>query len=356
MADMPNPEQVTLKPVEVIAEAWATLRKDWKLYLRWAAVPLLFFIAEFIWMGFSFASFPKFFLQITQFQQHASALSQEEQFQQLQELQQAFPFSFFMAIPFVSLLGVLIGICYMIRVYRYVILGAMPDKNIFAQIFSKRPWLYLWKHILLGLKWWLFTMGFMIAGFIVMALLGAAVRASGLPAAVIAGILVPVDIAIVCLALASGFILIAEQFALIGPGVAVDGPTSLSRLHRLAKQHRRRIFLTIVLITLVPFFVHIALVVSMQMHLVGTLRAAGVVRGGSADPAAAYQAITLFWQEYGAKVVAGYVLVLLFWLAWGVLSWFVRAVIYKRLSPTWPAEETTAGQEPVRFAPGLSSK
>jgi len=355
MADIQSPNG-TLKPLEIIAEAWATLRKDWRLYLRWAVAPLLFFIVEFIWICFSSARSFKFFMQAAQLQQQISTLPQQEQIYQIQQLQQVFPFSSFMAMPLVYLLGILIGICYSIRVYRFVILGDMPNGNLFAQIFSKRPWLYLWKSILLGLKWWLLTAAFMIAGFIVMALLGAMMRASGAPAGVIVGILVPVDITIVCLALASGFILIAEQFALIGPDVAVDAPASLSRLKRLAKQHRWRIFLTFAVISLVPILVHIVLVVSVQMNLMSAFRASGMGSAGGSNPAATYQAIAIFWQEHGASLITMYGLLLLLWLAWAAMSLFVRAVIYKRLCPTWPAEETTATQEPVRFAPGLSSK
>jgi len=339
MADTLKAQQVILKPVEIIGEAWMTFRKNWKLYLRWAAVPLLFFIAEFIWMWFSSAKFLNIYLQIMQLQHKFSILSQQDKLQYLQQLQQTIPFSSFMALPVMGLLGALIGICYMMRVYRHVLLGDVPDKNIFAQIFSKRPWLYLWKHILLGFKWWLFTILFMIAGFIVIAVLAVAMRATAASAGVMAGILVPVDIVIVCLVLVSGFMLIAEQFALIGPDVAVDGPASLSRLHRLAKQHRRRIFLTLILIAWAPILVHIALAVAMRMDFAGVFMAAGVGKWGNPDPEALSRAVTLIWQARGARFMTMYAVLVLFWLACGVMNLFVCAVIYKRLRPTWPAQE-----------------
>jgi len=47
MADTPKPEEVTLKFFGVVAEAWETLRKNWRIYLRLAAVPLLLFIVLF---------------------------------------------------------------------------------------------------------------------------------------------------------------------------------------------------------------------------------------------------------------------------------------------------------------------
>jgi len=111
------------------------------------------------------------------------------------------------------------------------------------------------------------------------------------------------------------------------------------------------------LIAIVPWVVKGVLSAVMASDFLKAFAAAG--GGGTAlnpNPAVFNQARDIFAREYGIMDTVLAAVMMLFRLAWGVMSVFASAVIYKKLRATWPAEETTAAQEPVRFAPGLSSK
>jgi len=350
MADALDSENVILKPSSVIAEAWETLHKDWRLYLRWAAIPLLLFIVELVVVWSAAMDFSKILPQFHQLRS-LSSLPQQEQLQHLQHLQHQIPAFTFSVIPFLHLLTILVFICYAIRVHRHVILGDMPNGNILGEIFSKRPWLYIGKHILLMFKWWLFAMLFMILGLVIMSVLFMVMRALSPQAeanSAAMGVFLIIQIAIACMVFILSFVRVAEQFALIGPDVAVDGKASLGRLHRLAMRHRGRIALTALLIVIVPILLLIGLHLALRADFRGAMAAVAAGQGNAPDPAVDFsQALELVRTQSGAKFILLGVLDIVFSIgAWALLL-FAFAVIYKRLCPAWPAmdaaEQESAG-------------
>jgi len=364
MADALKPEIVTLKPLNVIAEAWEALRKDWRLYLRWAAVPLFLFLVDIVLIGSAAMDFSKILPQIHQLRS-LSSLPQQEQIQQLQHLQHQIPTLTFASIPFFHLLTILVFICYAIRIHRHVILGCMPDGNILGEIFSKRPWVYIGKHILLMFKWWLFAMLFMILGLVVMSVLFMVMRALSPQAetnSAAMGVFQIVQIAVACMVFILSFVRVAEQFALIGPDVAVAGEASLGRLHRLAMRHRGRIALTALWILIVPLLILVGIHFSLQMDFRAAVQTIAAKQGNAPDPAVVFsQALELVRAQSGAKFILLGILDIVFSIgAWALLL-FSFAVIYKRLSPAWPAMEAAeresagASMQPVGQSEGQSA-
>ena len=320
MANAVNPEKVILSPVGVIAEAWAAIKQDFWLYLRWALVPLLFFIAEiastYIPLGVN-----------TQ--------------QRLQVLQKHFVLFSVGGVSF-AVLFILSMLCFSVRVYRHIIAGDTPDQNFFAQMFSARVWKCFGKELLAGLKWALYSLPFAILGIIIIFK-----NITHIP-------LTPTDIllgtAVSGLAGAAGFLFLAEQVTLIGPDVAVDAPATFARLSRLAKQHRIPIALTMFLIAIVPWVVQGVVNAVIAADFLRAFTAAG---GAVPNPEAFNQAADVAARELGGKQAFLNVLARLFYLAWWVMALFASAVIYKRLHASWPAEENVA-HDPARFSPGLS--
>ena len=335
MADTPKPEQVILKPLEIIAEAWATLRKDWRLYLRWALIPVL----PFFLVGLFTSFLPYGWLQ--HWQQH-------------------------LALGLYTVLAILFHICYEIRIYRHILCGDASDKIYSLNFFSRRTWLYFWKGFLVFLKFLLFTVIFAIAiaaCVAIVLLVMFKVMHIAQPqffSANFFGILLTF---IVGISATLGFMVIAEQYMLIGPDVALDGKASLARLKRLTAQHRMRIFWIGFLIGVIPFLLILGLLASEVLDSMSAAATLGLGGSGSFNDNA--QAITEFIaREHRGKYIILNVLEEFFSMAWWIMIVFASAVIYKRLSPTWLVTEAAeqelrgpagqpVGQSAVRFAPGL---
>jgi len=236
--------------------------------------------------------------------------------------------------PF-ALLFVLSVICYRIRIYRHVLLGDIPGKNMFAEFFSKRTWLYIWKYFLVMLKWLLFMVVFAILGGIVTALVGINIHG-----AFISPWFAFLQQAVVWLCAAAGLWFVVEQFTLIGPDVAIGGQASLSRLKRLAKRYRLRIALIVIVVGVVGWLVSVGINLSLTRNFSNIVVAPGQVLTRWLD----------LWKEHSVSWAAVSLLIALFSWAWWLLSVCVYAVIYKRLSPTWPALEAAASRKRVPLA------
>lgn len=268
---------------EVLDESARAVLAHWKTYLSWGIVPL------FLWMLYGYAS---------------TALIRPDKA------------NWTGAIACLAVAPVvwLVQVVFSLRVYRLVIGGLWPDGNALREMVARRTWRYVKAWIVVGLK-------VLFVGLALGLLLGAAgwfflTGAEFLAARPAAterfwGL---VGTVIQCVAV----LILVEQVVLVFPDVAMDGKGSLWRLNRRAGYARWPIAKIVIL-----------------------------VRGGPILLALYPAVADLFqwrttWADDSGMAVGVYVLS----LAASFFSIFTDAVLYKRLSPSWPALDALDGGEP----------
>ncbi len=260
-------------------------RIEWKTYLAWAAVPIA------IWIGSLFVPLDARAWGKTHWTEPAGAWA-------------------------ILILQALLLTVFNIRVYRHVILGASPDASIVRQIFTGRTWNYIGNGFVMGMKWGFISLLMVIIpaliGFLLESKLAGVLDLKGKENLLFS------LVGLLCSYAA--FMTFAEQWVLIFPEVSVDGPASFSRLSRYAGYARWNVIKTLALVWCVPY-------------VCGTAIQLAVVLGWNVS-----------WTRHPAAVVLAQSLD----IAAGVLSTFVGAVLYKKLSADWPERDSAEALKQVR--------
>lgn len=206
-ASFEDEREIRFEPLDIVRQAVSNLRSEWAFYLKWGWQPLAAFVAGFALYVLG----------------NASGVF-------------VFVLSAWLAVPF------------SVAVYRRVLLGEVSTGSPVTNLFAGRTWNYIGNGILMH-----------VLRFLVSVLLGIA------PVAIGAWLVMKTDPQTQAvlerffdkdtlreMISFLGFLVLAEQYVLIWPDVAVDGPTSFSRLKKKAGWARAGVIKVMALIWSVP--------------------------------------------------------------------------------------------------------
>lgn len=204
-----------LTATEVVRTAFSLCAREWKRLFIWALFPLP------LWLFLQYAA-----LTIDEGTPPPGKL--------LAQLTIFLLLSYWIWVPFV------------IRLYRYVIIGVLPDSMYSVELFRKRTWVFIGRGTLVFIQCMLLFFPFvLVPGILFM------VTSFRSPPSSHASIAI-FSLTLSFLALFASVSLMAMRLVLFGPDVAMGGGSSLARLGRRAAGHRWLMVGTVVLILFAP--------------------------------------------------------------------------------------------------------
>lgn len=204
-------------PSVVARESWDLVRANYKMFLKWAVLPLAVqVLSELVFL--------QLFMQVT----GASGID----------------IKYFISAVVIGSIGVWLSAPFVVRLYRFVVLDELPQMFYGQQLWDKRSWRIIWKSVLVNVQASLLSLVILVLPFTLMAF---ALDHYGWNSKtnvyqyVVYSVMQPVGSLAVCY-------LIISRVLLVLPGAAVDSKYVISQYGLLGTGGERRMARTMVLI------------------------------------------------------------------------------------------------------------